>query len=111
VDIYEPRDFSTSLQGCNMCAGVISETLVQHLAVDGINLPATVVQRAVDSYVMHTDAGSLRLATPSGERRIGIIFRGGGPRGIREVKRHSFDDYLLSQAVEKVPGDPHTHHG
>src|SRR5512141_280363 len=55
VDIYEPRDFSLAApQGCNMCAGVISETLVQNLATEGINLPASVVQKAVNSYVLHT---------------------------------------------------------
>ena len=33
VDIYEPRDLTLPApQGCNMCAGVISETLVQNLA-------------------------------------------------------------------------------
>ena len=30
VDVYEPRDFfSPSPKGCNMCGGIISETLVQ----------------------------------------------------------------------------------
>ena len=66
VDIYEPRDFSLAApQGCNHCAGVISESLVQNLALDGITLPPTIVQRAIDSYVMHTDVGSLRIETPS----------------------------------------------
>ena len=40
VDIYEPRDFSRQgPPGCNMCAGIISESLVQILAAEGINLP------------------------------------------------------------------------
>ena len=48
VDVYEPRDFSKPApQGCNMCGGIISETLVQNLAADGINLPPTVVQRGM----------------------------------------------------------------
>src|SRR5512138_534290 len=59
VDIYEPRDFSLPApQGCNMCAGVISETLVQNLATEGINIPASIVQKAVNAYVLHTDSGS-----------------------------------------------------
>ena len=33
VDIYEPRDFDhLAPLGCNMCGGVISESLVQNLA-------------------------------------------------------------------------------
>lgn len=102
VDIYEPRDFSLAApQGCNMCAGVISESLVQNLAAEGINLPTTVVQRAIDSYVMHTDVGSLRIETPLHEKRIAALFRGAGPRGIKEFKWEGFDNYLLKLAESK----------
>lgn len=56
VDIYEPRDFfATGPKGCNMCGGIISESLVQNLAAEGINLPASVVQRGIDSYLLHMD--------------------------------------------------------
>lgn len=102
VDIYEPRDFSLPApQGCNMCAGVISETLVQNLATEGINLPTSVVQKAVDSYVLHTDVGKQRFVAPSHEKRIGAIFRGGGPHGIREIKFIGFDAHMLSMAKNK----------
>jgi hypothetical protein len=41
VDIYEPRNFNMpGPAGCNMCAGVVSETLVQ--AAEGINHQLTV---------------------------------------------------------------------
>src|SRR3990172_5413717 len=61
VDMYEPRDFSLPApQGCNMCGGIVSESLVQNLAVEGINLPPSVIQRGIDSYVLHTDVGSAR---------------------------------------------------
>lgn len=102
VDIYEPRDFSLAApQGCNMCAGVISESLVQNLAAEGIELPTTVVQRAIDSYVMHTDVGSLRIGTPRDEKRIAALFRGAGPRGIKEYKWMGFDRHLLKSAENK----------
>jgi flavin-dependent dehydrogenase len=102
VEIYEPRDFSLPApQGCNMCAGVISETLVQNLAMEGINLPASVVQIAINSYILHTDLGCQRIDAASHEKRIGAIFRGGGPRGIQETKFNGFDDYLLSLAEKK----------
>lgn len=99
VDIYEPRDFSLPApHGCNMCAGVISETLVQNLAVEGINLPSSVIQKAVNSYVLHTEGGSQRISAAFGEKRIGTIFRGGGPHGIRGSRILGLDAYLLSLA-------------
>jgi flavin-dependent dehydrogenase len=102
VNIYEPREFSRpSPQGCNMCGGIISESLVQYLAAEGINLPTTVVQRGIDSYTMHMDVGSSRIATPRQEKRIAAVHRGAGPRTIHEAKWNSFDGYLLSLAVEK----------
>src|SRR3990172_5373085 len=65
VDIYEPRDFTKPGPiGCNMCGGIISETLVQALAVEGIDLPSTVVQRGIDSYVLHTEEVSVKIDTP-----------------------------------------------
>ncbi len=102
VDIYEPRDFSlVGPPGCNMCAGIISESLIQLLAVEGIRFPATVVQRGVDTYVLHTDVGSTRFETPQLEKRIGAVFRGAGPLGMRALEWSSFDGYLLDEAVKK----------
>jgi len=102
LDIYEPRDFSYPAPlGCNMCGGIISESLVQHLAMDGINLPTTLVQRGIDSYVLHMDVGTACIRTPLDEKRIGAIYRGAGPRGIRKMKLSSFDGHLLSLAVQK----------
>jgi flavin-dependent dehydrogenase len=101
VDIYDPRDFSLAApRGCNMCGGIISESLVQALATEGIHLPATVMQRRIDSYVLHMDVGSVRIDTPLREMRIAAVHRGGGPRGIKEVYS-SFDAYLLDLAVRK----------
>lgn len=102
VDIYESRDFSLPApQGCNHCAGVISESLLQNLATEGINLPANVVQRGIDSYVMHTDVGSLRIDTPFNEKRIGALFRSAGPHGVQDSEWVGFDEYLLSLARDK----------
>jgi flavin-dependent dehydrogenase len=102
VDIFEPKDFSRSgPHGCNKCGGIISETLVQHLAAEGINLPANIVQRGIDSYIMHTDVGSARIETPLHEKRIGAVHRGCGPHGDQNGKWDSFDGFLLKKAVEK----------
>jgi flavin-dependent dehydrogenase len=100
LDVFEPRDFTRPApHGCNMCGGIISETLVQLLAAEGINLPTTVVQRGIDSYMLHTDEGHVRIETPLHEKRIGAVYRGSGPRDIKDRKWSSFDDYLLSLAV------------
>ena len=101
VDIYEPRDFARpGPAGCNMCGGIVSESLVRALALEGINLPPRVVQRGIDSYVLHTDTGRVRIDTPSHEKRIAAVHRGGGPRDLREVKWGGLDGYLLALAQE-----------
>ncbi|MGE5250374.1 MAG: cyclic nucleotide-binding domain-containing protein [Bacteroidota bacterium] len=102
VDIYEPRDFGIpGPAGCNMCGGVIYESLVQSLAVDGINLPETVVQRGIEFNMLHLDMGSVRIRTSRREKRIATTFRGIGPRGLMNFNRLSLDGYLLKLAVEK----------
>ena len=100
IDIYEPRNFEgTGPKSCNMCGGVVSESLVQNLAAEGIRLPPTVVQRTLDSYRLHTDVGDAHIATPKGERRIAAVHRGCGPRDMKQVTTHSFDGHLLEQAL------------
>ena len=104
LDIYDPRDFAVvGPTGCNMCGGIISESLVQMLAAEGINLPTTVVQRGIDSYMLHTDVGSVRIDTPLQEKRIAAIHRGTGPRDIdaKDIKWFSFDRFLQELAVDK----------
>jgi flavin-dependent dehydrogenase len=102
VDIFEPRDFHLSgPAGCNMCGGILSEPLVDHLATEGIELPANVVQRAIDSYVLHTDVGSVRIKSPLCTSRIGVVHRGAGPRGIKEIKWGSLDSHLFELAQSK----------
>ncbi len=99
VDIYEAKDFSrTGPPGCNHCGGIISESLVQMLAVEGINLPESVVQRGIDSYVLHSDVGTVRIGTPLLEKRIAAVYRGAGPRGSHLVGWQSLDGYLLELA-------------
>ena len=102
LDIYEPLDFNhVGPRGCNHCGGIVSESLVQMLASEGINLPSSVVQRGVDSYMMHTDAGSVRIDTPLMEKRIAAVYRGAGPLGSRPSEWKSFDGYLQTLANEK----------
>jgi flavin-dependent dehydrogenase len=101
LDIYEPRDFTKpGPGGCNMCGGIVSELLVQMLAAEGINLPPAIVQRGIDSYVLHTDETSTRIDTPLKEKRIAAIHRGGGPRDVKELRWGGLDGYLLGLARE-----------
>ena len=58
VDLFEPRHFChRGPAGCNHCGGIVSESLVQRLATEGIMLPDAVVQRGIESYTLHTDVG------------------------------------------------------
>lgn len=102
VDMYEPRDFSgAGPASCNMCGGIISESLVQNLAAEGINLPPEVVQRGIESYTLHMDMGVARIDTPLDEMRIGAVHRAAGPRDLKVVRWESFDGFLQKLAVER----------
>lgn len=99
VDIYEPRFFNhTGPAGCNHCGGIVSESLVQLLAAEGINLPSSIVERGIDSYVLHMDVGDVRIDTPLFEKRIAAVFRGNGPRESPVTNVIGFDRYLLDLA-------------
>lgn len=102
LDIYEPKDFSKAGPGgCNMCGGVIYESLIQNLAVEGINLPPTVVQRGIEYNMLHLDLGCTQIQAPLREKRIATTYRGGGPRGNNLAKVEGLDDFLLKAAVAK----------
>jgi len=99
VDVYEPRFFAhRGPAGCNHCGGIISESLVQMLAAEGINLPPTVVQQGIDSYVLHTDQGDVRIQAPLDEKRIAAVYRGNGPRESEPIEVAGFDRHLLDLA-------------
>ena len=50
LTIYEQKIFlNEGPSSCNMCAGVVSESLVQLLAIEGIILKPPILQRAIDT--------------------------------------------------------------
>jgi len=101
ITIFEPKDFFGSGEGCcNYCAGIVSEIMVQTLAVEGLNIPPSVIQRGITSYVLHTGFGNVRIDTPEMERTIATVHRGSGQRAMATGKWESFDAYLLKSAVE-----------
>ncbi len=102
VTIFEPKDFTkTGPAGCNHCGGIISELLLQTLAVEGINLPETVVRKGIDSYKLHTNHGSVFITTPAFDKTIATVSRGGGPKGVMVEGKESFDQFLLSAAEQE----------
>jgi flavin-dependent dehydrogenase len=102
ITVFEPKDFTRDGPlGCNRCGGIISELLVQNLAVEGINLPDSLVQRGINSYKLHTNYGSVHIETPSHEKTIATVYRGGGPKGIIGGDKESFDRFLLDLAVKE----------
>ncbi len=102
VDIYEPRSFGCGgPASCNHCGGIVSESLVQILAAEGINLPPAIIRRGIDSYVVHTDIGEVAISSPARERRIAALYRAGGPRGVADYARAGFDDFLQQMTVER----------
>ncbi|MBF0613928.1 MAG: hypothetical protein G8237_01955 [Magnetococcales bacterium] len=102
LDLFEPRDFTqTGPPGCNMCGGVISESLMQKMAAEGIVLPKELLLDAIDSYVLHTDSGAATIHPFHAEMRIASIFRGAGPLGAESqhpLPWSSFDQHLLEMA-------------
>ena len=100
VTIFEPKDFSKDgPAGCNRCGGIISELMVQMLAMEGIALPDNVVRRGINAYRLHTEHGDVGIAAPGLERRIASVYRGAGPKGVSLGGYQSFDHYLLGRAV------------
>jgi len=101
VDIFEPRSFQyCGPAGCNHCGGIVSELLVQTLATEGIVLPRSVVQRGVESYVVHMDVGDVEIESPVHEQRIAALYRGNGPREGGDASLESFDGYLQGMATD-----------
>jgi flavin-dependent dehydrogenase len=102
IDNIEAKNFlNVGPTGCNHCGGIISESLVQLLSTEGITLPSSVVNRGIDSYVMHTDDRNVKIETPLHEKRIASVFRGSGPMGSTSAEWRSFDKYLQDLCVQK----------
>ncbi len=90
--------FSFGPSGCNMCAGVISHTLLEALEGLGLRIGPFLIQREITGYLLETRAGALRLDRPPGSR-IYTAYRGMGPPGLEYDERRSFDAFLLRAAV------------
>ena len=101
VKIFDRRSFAKSGQsGCNMCAGVISESLCHKLKDADIMMPDSKVQSVIDGYYFQTQDFGLQLHHPQKQHspHIFTVFRGGGPINGMQNDNVSFDDFLLEHA-------------
>lgn len=102
IDVYEAKDFTCAgPKGCNNCGGIVSESLIQSLATEGIVLPSSVIQRGIESYTLHLEQGSTVIETPFNEQRIASMFRGFGPIGSSDNELESFDNFLLNLCQQR----------
>src|SRR5450759_3415409 len=102
IDIYEIKDFTkTGQAGCNHCGGIISESLIQMLSIDGIVLPPQIIRRGIESYTLHLEQGTTVIDKILKEQPIASIFRGSGPLGSTVTTLQSFDGYLLDLCEKK----------
>ncbi len=101
--IFDGKDFlQRGPKGCNLCAGVIAESLNQKLKEEGIYLPEKRIINRVDGYCLHVNGESLFLPCEENETNtIATVFRGNGPRYSAFPGIISFDDFLLSWAQDK----------
>ena len=81
--------------GCNMCAGVVPDSVIRDLAAVGIVLPPEKVQREIEGYSLHAGGGRMLFKDVSRSGHIYAVFRGNGPRFAASDAHISFDDFLL----------------
>ncbi|MDR4507579.1 MAG: hypothetical protein MRJ65_04965 [Candidatus Brocadiaceae bacterium] len=104
LTIFDRKKFCLKgQQGCNMCAGVISENLLHKLEEEEISIDPYCIQRKIDAYCFHTqdDRVFLRHPVPGHMPKIITVFRGNGPKFSSHEGNVSFDDFLLSNAVKQ----------
>lgn len=103
ITIFDAKDFlQQGPKGCNLCAGVLSDSLYQKLNEEGIFLPENRIINRVDGYYLHVDNEHLLLSCVENRiDKIATVFRGNGPRYSTFPDIISFDDYLLSWAQDK----------
>lgn len=98
VTLFDGKDFEQpGPPGCNMCAGVISETLSEKLHGVGLEPPGERVQVRIEKYHLSTPYYGISLQKRCRRFPIYTVYRGNGPRGRTRDHNVSFDDYLLSQ--------------
>jgi len=102
ITIFDGKDFTRlGPVGCNMCAGILSETLLNKLEEEGLSVPDERIQRRISGYYLQTQNDRLLLTHPKSTPRITTVFRGNGPRFHATDETISFDDFLLARVKSK----------
>lgn len=103
ITVFDGKDFlQRGPRGCNLCAGVIAESLNKKLKQEGIFLPEERIINRIDGYMLHVGNKSLLLSCAENEKStIATVFRGNGPRFSTFPEIISFDDFLLSWVQDK----------
>ncbi len=100
VTVYDGKDFEVKgPRGCNMCAGVISSSLLESLGSAGIEIPHARVQAEVGGYRCILQDREYTLGPPDARRRILAVFRGNGPKFSNHTENVSFDEVILEHAI------------
>ena len=86
--------------GCNMCAGIIPDSLIRNMSALGLHLPEHVIQQRIEGYVLQTRSGSVDIPTPAGTS-VCATFRGPGPLGMYPAAQEGFDWFLLGEAERR----------
>lgn len=102
ITIFDGKDFlKKGPKGCNLCAGVISESLNQKLKNEGIFLPEKRIINRLEGYCLHSEDRTIYLShTDNKTERISTVFRGNGPRFSSFPDVISFDDFIMEWAVD-----------
>lgn len=110
IKIFDKKSFChKGPQGCNMCAGVISENLFNSLQKEGIAIGQSCIQRKIEAYCFQTPDDNVLLhhPVPGHIPNIVTVFRGNGPLLSTHEGNVSFDDLLLyhvkNKGVEIIP--------
>lgn len=102
ITIFDGKDFlQQGPKGCNLCAGVIAESLSQKLKEEGIFLPEKRIINRVEGYCLNVKGDQIWLSCAENEKStIATVFRGNGPRFSTFPGVISFDDFLLTWAQD-----------
>ena len=96
ITIFDAKSFlKGGPLGCNMCAGVVPDSVIGDLAGVGIFLPPEKVQREIEGYSLHASGGRMLFKDVNRSGHIYAVFRGNGPRFAASQTHISFDDFLL----------------
>jgi len=102
LTLFEPRTFKNAgAASCNMCAGILSPSLVHRLARLDLSVPREAILDRIEAYCLHTQSGSIRVPKPHPFDPVYSVYRGSGPPGAELPERSSFDRFLKHAAINR----------